>query len=69
MIVGFCLNLYGITQMWKDSLIVKDMSDIIFVCENLKVVLTGTHVQTKVNLSNQLCFQAKGKTKRRQLIR
>lgn len=42
MIFGFCLNLYGITQMRKDSLIVKDMSDIILACENLKVVLTGT---------------------------
>lgn len=45
------------------------MSDIILVCENLEVVLTGTHVQTKVNLSNELCFEAKRKTERRQLIR
>jgi len=54
--------------MRKDSLIVKDMPDMILVCENLKVVLSGTYVQTKMNLSNQLHFQAKGKVKRRQLI-
>lgn len=41
------------------------MSDIILVCENLEVVLTGTHVQTKVNLSNKLCFEAKKKTKKK----
>lgn len=47
--------------MWKDSLIIKDMSDIILVCENLKVVLTGAHEQAKMNLSNELCFEPKGK--------